>query len=223
LVTAQYGSELHDRWRAKYLAARRFMAARASHERVLIEVAAQHPLADGLRPNEEFRARLDRGRELFHRYRDGGRFCEIYVPGSRHLFEGHADRVSLSEAGRAYLTEHGVPAVAIRGDDLNVKYKGDDGVYGSADECFVAASYYRDGEFGTLVSVCSPAQMIRKTLHYIEFGVVPLNFTAPVVDGFHDYMNELFVQVPQVLAIDPRVQGDSAEAKRLRAERKPQR
>jgi hypothetical protein len=221
VVIAQYGDEVQSRWRAKYLAARRFMAARAGRERVLIEVAAQHPLTGGLRPNEEFRARLDRGSELFHRYGGGDRFCEIYVPGSRHVFEGQADRISLSEAGRTYLAEHGVPAGAIRGDDLNIKYKGDDGVYGSADECFVAASYYRDGEFGTLVSVCSPAQMIRKTLHYIEFGVLPLNFTAPVADGFHDYLNELFVQVPQVLGVDARVQGDSAEAKRLRAERKP--
>lgn len=220
-MTSEYGDELQDRWRAKYLAARSFMEARAGHERVLIEVAAQHPLADGLRPNEEFRARLDRGRELFQRYRDGGQFCEIYVPGSRHAVDGHADRISLSEAGCAYLTERGLPAAVIRGDDLNIKYKGDDGVYGSADECFVAASYYRDGEFGSLLSVCSPAQMMRKTLHYIEFGVVPLNFTAPVVNGFHDYLDELFVQVPHVLGVDARVEGDSAEARRLRAERKP--
>lgn len=197
------------------------MASRAGNPRVLIEIAAQHPLTDGIRPNEEFSARLERGRELFGRYREEGRFCEVYVPGSRHVFRGTADRVSLSEAGQAYLTGRGVPAAAIRGDDLNIKYKGGEGVYGSADECFVTASYYRDGDFGVLASVCSPGQMIRKTLHYIEFGVVPLNFTTPVLDGFHDYIDELFTQVPHVLAVDARVQGDSTEAKRLRAERKP--
>jgi hypothetical protein len=223
VVNPDYGAELQDRWRAKYLAARGFMAARAGHPRVLIEVAAQSPLDDGLRPNEEFRVRLDRGQELFRRYREDGQFCEVYVPGSRHAFHGRADRVSLSEAGGAYLAGRGVPSSAIRGDDLNVRYKGDEGVYGPADECFVAASYFRDAEFGTLASVCSPAQMIRKTLHYIEFGVVPLNFTAPVANGFHDYLNELFIQVPQVLGVNARVQGDSAEARRPRWERRRRR
>ena len=132
-------AELQGRWRAKYLAARGFMAERAGHPRVLIEVAAQYPLEDGLRPNEEFRARLDRGQELFRRYREEGQFCEIYVPGSRHAFHGRADHVSLSEAGRAYLTDRGVRSGAIHGDDLNVRYRGDNGVYGAADECFVGA------------------------------------------------------------------------------------
>lgn len=222
-MNPDYGAELQGRWRAKYLAARGFMAERAGQPRVLVEVAAQYPLEDGLRPNEEFRARLDRGQELFRQYREEGQFCEVYVPGSRHAFHGRADRVSLSEAGSAYLAERGVPSNAIRGDDLNVRYKGDSGVYGSADECFVAASYFRDAAFGTLASVCSPAQMIRKTLHYIEFGVVPLNFTAPVANGFHDYLNELFVQVPQVLGVDARVQEDSAEARRPWPKRRPRR
>jgi hypothetical protein len=220
-VTQEHENELRDLWRTKYSAARSFMAMRAGNPRVLIEVAAQHPLTGGVRPNEEFRTRLERGRELFDRYREGGHACEIYVPGSRHVIGEVTDRVSLSEAGCTYLAERGVPAAAVHGDDLNLKYKGSEGVYGSADECFVAASYYRDGDFGILASVCSPAQMIRKTLHYIEFGVVPLNFTAPVMEGFHDYIDELFIQVPYVLAVDSRVQGDSTEARRLRAERKP--
>jgi hypothetical protein len=207
-------------WRAKYLAARTAMSERAGNSSVLIEVAAQHPLRNGLYPNDEFSARLDRGRELFEIYKTGGD-VEIYVPGSRHVFEGHTDQVSLSDAGRCYLIEQGVPASAIHGEDLNVKYKGEEGVYGSADECFVAASYYRDSGFGGLASVCSPAQMLRKTLHYIEFGVVPLNFTVPVVDEFHDYLDELFEKIPRVLFGDSRLQGDSADAKKLRDERKP--
>jgi hypothetical protein len=63
--------------------------------------------------------------------------------------------------------------------------------------------------------------MLRKTLHYIEFGVVPLNFTVPVVDEFHDYLDELFEKIPRVLFGDSRLQGDSADAKKLRDERKP--
>jgi hypothetical protein len=208
-------------WRAKYAAAKTAMSERAGNPSVLIEIAAQHPLRDGLYPNNEFSARLDRGRELFETYKTGGREVEIYVPGSRHVFEGRADQVSLSDAGRCYLIEQGVPASAIHGDDLNVKYKGEEGVYGSADECFVAASYYQDSEFGVLASVCSPAQMLRKTLHYIEFGVVPLNFTVPVVDEFHDYLDELFEKIPRVIFGDSRLQGDSADAKKLRDERKP--
>jgi hypothetical protein len=65
--------------------------------------------------------------------------------------------------------------------------------------------------------------MIRKTLHYIELGVVPLNFTAPVANGFHDYLNELFIQVPQVLGVDARAQEDPAEARRLWPKRRPRR
>jgi hypothetical protein len=213
--------ELEELWRVKYSTAQALMRDRQGNPLALIEVAAQHPLVDGLYPNAEFRARLDRGKELFDRYAADGGKVEIYVPGSRHTFEGRPDRVSLSDAGRSYLVSTGVPSSAIHGEDLNSKYKGSEGVYGSADECFVAASYYKDAQFGTLISVCSPAQMLRKTLHYIEFGVVPLNVTAPTLSGFHDYVEELFEKVPLVLAVDPTFQGDSAEARRLREERRP--
>jgi len=208
-------------WRAKYSSARAFMEERAGNSRVLIEVAAQHPLTDGLYPNEEFQARLDRGKELFEMYSVEAGMVEIYVPGSRHVFEGRADRISLSEAGGRYLEQHGVPRRIIRGEDLNWRYKGKDGVYGSADECLVAASYFRDANYSTLASVVSPMQMLRKTLHYIEFGVVPLNYTVPILNAFHDYIEELFEQIPNVLSVDSTLQGDSAEAKRLREERKP--
>jgi hypothetical protein len=207
-------------WRAKYQSAQALMEERSCKPSTLIEIAAQHPLRDGLYPNDEFRSRLDRGCELFDTYKTGGT-VEIYVPGSRHVFEGHADKVSLSDAGRSYLITQGIPESVIHGEDLNIKYKGAAGVYGSADECFVAACYYKDSGFGVLASVCSPAQMLRKTLHYIEFGVIPLNFTVPTMGGFHDYLDELFEQIPKVLTVDPRLQGDSIEAEKLRDERKP--
>lgn len=210
-----------DQWREKYMHARAFMRQRAGQPGTLIEIAAQHPLADGLYPNDEFRARLDRGREVFDHYRAAGDWAEVYVPGSRHVFQGHPDRISLSEAGRAYLIDAGVPEAAIHGDDLNTRYRGDDGVYGSADECFVAASYYKDAGFGTLASVVSPAQMLRKTLHYIEFGVVPLNITAPTREAFHDYLDELFEKIPRVLTVDARLHPGSPDARSLRDERMP--
>lgn len=207
-------------WRARYETAQALMEQRKTNPRTLVEIAAQHPLENGIKPNEEFRSRLERGKYLFEEYAIRGH-AEIYVPGSRHVFLGQADQISLSNAGRAYLVQHGVPSDAIRGEDLNQRYKGTDGVYCSADECFVAASYFKDADFGTLVSVVSPGQMIRKTLHYIQFGVIPLNFTAPVLNGFHDYLDELFEMIPRILTTDSTLQGYSDEARQLRAERKP--
>lgn len=213
--------ELKASWRAKYSSARALMDERAGNLRILIEIAAQHPLQDGRFPNDEFRSRLDRGMELFNAYSAADCQVEVYVPGSRHVFEGREDQVSLSHAGRLYLLQHGIPETAIRAEDLNFRYKGTNGVYGSADECFVAASYFKDANFGILASIVSPAQMLRKTLHYIEFGVIPLSFTVPTLNGFHDYLDELFDKIPKVLAIDSTLQGNSTEAKRLREERKP--
>jgi len=208
-------------WRSKYELAHSFMKERAWNKRALIEIGAQHPLLDGMYPNQEFSARLDRGRELFYQFEATGGYAEIYVPGSRHKFEGAPDHISLSEAGRSYLMGKGMPSSMIHGDDLNLQYKGSQGVYGSADECFVAASYFKDANFGVLISVCSPAQMLRKTLHYIEFDVIPLNYTVPVADSFHDYIEELFEKIPRVLSVGPILQGDSADARLLREERRP--
>lgn len=214
-------ADLRQVWDERYRVAYSFMEERAGVARTLVEIAAQHPLRDGLRPNDEFQKRLDRGIEVFNSYRASGHHVEVYVPGSRHAFEGRADRISLSDAGCAYLIERGVPAPLVHGDDLNRRFKGAEGVYNSADECFVASAYFKEAGFGVLASVPAPAQMIRKTLHYIAFGVVPLNFTAPTLGGFHDYMDELFEKIPHVLSTDPTFQGDSAEGKRLREERMP--
>ncbi|MFJ9950799.1 hypothetical protein [Kitasatospora sp. NPDC091207] len=211
-----------QRWRDRLTAAQAFMRERSHLPGVLIEVAAQHPLVDGATPGDEFAARLRRGHALFEEFRAAGRPVEIYVPGSRHRHLGVEDASSLSRAGGDFLEKLGVPPSAVRGDDLNERYKGDAGVYGSADECFVAASYFRDGEFGTLVSVCSPAQMTRKMLHYLQFGVHPLNHTAPTPEGFHDFLYEILVAVPEVLGTEDTLQGRGSDgAERLRAERRP--
>ncbi|GAA3028372.1 hypothetical protein [Kitasatospora sp. NPDC127067] len=212
-----------NRWRDRLSAAQAFMRERQHLPGVLIEVAAQHPLVDRAVPGEEFAARLRRGHELFQEYADTGRPVEIYVPGSRHRHLGVEDESSLSRAGGDFLGKLGIPSSAVHGDDLNERYKGDAGVYGSADECFVASSYFKDGDFGTLVSVCSPAQMMRKTVHYLQFGVYPLNHTAPTAEGFHDFLYELLVAVPQVMSTDDTLQDAGSDgAGRLRADRRPQ-
>ena len=79
-------------------------------------------------PNEEFRARLDRGRQLFNQSENARCHVEIYVSGSRHVFEGRPDHVSLSEAGRSYLTSIGISPRVVHDDDLNRRYKGPEGV-----------------------------------------------------------------------------------------------
>lgn len=210
-------------WNTKLELARDLMALRQKQPRALIEVAAQHPLDDGVRPGPEFSARLDRALELHATLRAAGRDVEFYVPGSRHMYRGVADKISLSRAGCDYLIAQGIPAVGVRGEDLNRRYKGADGVYNSADECFVAASYFKDtGDFGSLHSVLSPGQLHRKMLHYIDFGVLPLAHTAPTSDSFHNYIHEAFFELPYVLLEDPNLQSpDSPKARRLRAERRP--
>lgn len=214
--------EVMRKWRSLFADARDFMRSRPRTGRTLIEISAQHPLTTDNQPGHEFSVRLRRGFALHNELQGQGFEVEIYVPGSRHHFEGHDDAVSLSSAGCGFLANLGVPLTSLHGDDLNERYKGDAGVYGSADECFVAARYFADEGFDKLYSVLSPSQMMRKTLHYIAFGVVPLNITAPVDDPYHDYLDELFEAIPTVLAIDNTLQEtESSEAHRLRRERKP--
>lgn len=208
-------------WEEKQNEALRLMEGRSHFNDILIEIAAQHPLVDGRYPNAEFSARLDAGVVLFEKYRTEGRPAEIYVPGSRHVFDGMADEISLSSAGASYLEAKGIPSSVLHGNDLNHRYRGDSGVYGSADECFVASSYFKDQQFGALVCICSPAQMMRKTLHYIEFGVLPLNYTVPTRNAFHSYVFEAIYAVPRVLNVDATVDPESTGGQRLRRERKP--
>ena len=215
-------SRAQEEWSRKYHEARALMEERCRIPSVLIEVAAQHPLVGGLYPNAEFRARLDRAVQIYGEYRSRGMSAEFYVPGSRHVDEGWPDQVSLSHAGLEYLLKQGIPLEQLHGDDLNARYRGDDGVYGPADECFVAASYFKDQGFGAMATVLAPAQLPRKMVHYIHFGVIPLAFTAPTDDPHHDLVHELFVAVPHALlaagiAPDP----ESGLSRALRAKPRP--
>jgi len=200
------------------------MASRGGQDSVLIEVAAQHPLVNGTKPGSEFTARLDRGIELFRALQKEYQLVEMYVPGSRHAHLGTADDLSLSNAGTAYLREAGIPPEVLHGDDLNTTYKGNAGVYNSADECFVTASYFKDADFGRLISVVSPVQLFRKMLHYAAFGVLPLSYTAPTDSTYHDYVEEAFDNIPYVLLTDHDLQSaESSAAAEARAERMPDR
>lgn len=189
---------------------------------VLIEVAAQHPLTSDGVPGEEFARRLDMGYELYQKQKAEGKRCKLYVPGSLHMYHGIKDPLSLSEAGRHYLLEKGVPSEDIYGEPQNKKYRGEAGVYNSADECFVASKLWEEEKFSDLFCVCSPVQSMRKTAHYLAFGVFPMVFTCPGEELFHDYVYEIFTALPYVLYQDPYLDPEESElAKKQRRERMP--
>lgn len=190
---------------------------------VLIEVAAQHPLQPDGTPGVEFARRLDMGYQLYREYQKKKIRCKLYVPGSLHMYQGKADQVSLSEAGQTYLiTRKKVSPDDIYGEEKNVMYRGTDGVYNSADECFVASQIWKDEGFSELVCVCSPVQSMRKTAHYIALGVFPSVFTCPSPELFHDYVHEMFTALPHVLYEDPDLDpAESNLAKEHRMNRKP--
>jgi hypothetical protein len=218
------GSEENYRyWNQKYEKAVELMKSRIEIPSILIEIAAQHPLDNGKYPNKEFAKRLLFGKELYEKVIKDGKNAKIYVPGSRHVYNGIADEISLSDSGTKFLFENGVPKENLYGEDLNKKYKSIKGVYNSADECFVAASFFKENNFGKLYSICSPAQMMRKTIHYLEFGVLPLNFTVPLTETYHNYFYELFEAIPYALFIDPDMQNEnSTKANKMRSERTPE-
>lgn len=213
-------------WKQKFLAAMQFMGERREEyaEGFLIEVAAQHPLR-GERPNREFEARLKCAVRLYKKLMqmdNKERVVKIYVPGSKHKFNGKTDPISLSAAGKAYLVSQGIPAEDIFGDEANDQYKREDGVYNSADECYVASELFKAGNYGCLFCICSPAQTMRKTLFYYEFGILPQCISVPTQKMFHSVIDELFDAIPNVLYRDHDWQDKTKEAFiESREERKP--
>lgn len=200
----------YEEWARKLDQAKKFMLEK-NDNKVLIECAAQHPLKDGKFPGEEFEKRLDKTIELYNTLKQEGKNVKIYVPGSRHMQNGVKDKISLSLCGKIYLVEHGVPANDVYSVGMNQKYKGLLGVFNSADECFVASQIFKNENFERLISVVSPAQMYRKTLFYIQFGIMPLNVTAPTLNSFHNYINEVFCSLPKVLTMDSTWQANDSE------------
>ena len=191
------------------------------YKNILIEIAAQHPL-DGDKPDIEFQRRLDFGRDLFNKLTAEGTQAHIYVPGSVHCYNGIQDPVSLSEAGKKYLIDQGIPENCIFGEEMNTTYKGDQGVYNSADECFVASQIFKNGKYANLFCICSPNQMLRKQLFYLSFEIIAQFYTVPCDNLAHDLIYELFETVPDVIYNDHTWQGsNSINAKRTREDRKP--
>lgn len=208
-------------WKELFNAAKENMDERCDCDDELIEVAAQHPLKKNGEPSAEFKARLDYAVRLYSEISQEHN-AKIYVPGSVHMHYGRVDVQSLSSSGKTYLINKGVPEADILADEQNEKYKGEDGVYNSADECFVASQIFKNGYFKKLHCVCSPNQIHRKQLFYIAFGVLPLFYTVPCDKMMHNLIFELFHAVPDVLINDHTWQKkDSVNGIRSREERKP--
>lgn len=178
----------------------------------LIEVAAQHPLKDGMLPNEEFEARLMYAFDLAKRLEDEGQQVHFYIPGSKHRFNSKEDLISLSLAGKQYLLQHGIEKENIFSDETNAFYAVD-GVYNSKDECYVASRIFHNGNYRRLHCVCSPNQIMRKKLFYIQFGVIPYYHTVNTDNMFHDDIWEFFHGVPNAL--------NGIPDENIRNERKP--
>lgn len=208
-------------WRGLYETAKKNTGAQEG-DAELIEVAAQHPLRKDGKPGNEFAKRLDYAVHLYQHIKSKGGEVRIYVPGSVHCYKGKPDLCSLSAAGKAYLMEKDIPENDILGAEENQHYKGEMGVYNTADECYVAAQIFFDGDYRRLHCVCSPNQLLRKKLFYIAFGIIPFFYTVNTENLVHDDIYELFHAIPEIIATDHTWQSpESRQGKRTRMERNP--
>lgn len=191
-------------WDSKYLIAKQNMDSHQNFSPfVLIEVASQHPLKEQKYPSDEFALRLDKAYEIYISYKNKGISVNIYVPGSRHMFDNIEDEISLSEAGINYLINKGVPKKDLLGDEKNILYKGEDGVYNAGDECYVTSLIFKNGQYSSLICVCSVNQMPRKYLFYLEFEVIAKFYTVTSETMFHDnFIAEIFGSFNNVLYFD---------------------
>lgn len=189
-----------NQWKEKEIEAKFKTQGRKNlYKKILIEVAAQHPLKEGKFPGEEYAKRLDIACELI----DEGTY--IYLPGSLHI----PDEIPLSEAGKEYLLQKGIPEDKI--------ITTNDEVYNSTDECKVASRILIENEFAELICICSPAQLMRKALSYISFEVYPSFRVASYDELFHSYVEEATRNIPILLNGG---EGLEREKKRLCEERK---
>ena len=136
------------------------------------------------------------------------------MPGSTHYItkngEKHVDKIPLSEAGKKYLIEHGIPELDIRANDTNIIYQGERGVYNSGDECLVASKIFKDEDCSRLISVVSPVQAFRKALFYNEFGINPEVVTVPQDKTAHNYIGESFWSLFITTFLDHTWQGEES-------------
>lgn len=203
--------EAKEYWYEKQRLAQQAMEAQRGCNGILIECASK-VLEDGLHPDFEFRARLNRTIELYHKFCLENEVVHIYVPGSLHKENGISDQCTLSTAGRRYLIERGIPDEIILGDRENELYKSYEGVLNSADECFVASRIFSDGQYRELHCVCSPIQVTRKWFYYLEFGIVPLIHSVPVADSdVMDIVTEQLRGTENVIYNDHNAQSHDSE------------
>ncbi len=191
--------DIENSWEKKYTEALGLSKDRKELcDRVLIEIAAQHPLS-GDKPGEEFKARLDYGYHLYQSLLSLGKVVDIYVPGSIHQENGIVDSISLSKAGCNYLASKGVPEQHLYGEEENERFMGDYGVYNSCDECYVASMIFKQKAYGILHCVCSPNQVLRKQLFYLNFQIIPVIHTVTSNNMYHHFTSELFHSIPKVI------------------------
>lgn len=196
--------------------------AKNNNKAVLIEIASQHPLEKDGTPNSEFKARLDKGVEIYFKNRNNNIPTTLAVIGSIHIFNNNFDPCSLSTAGKNYLISRGVSEKDIEADDAINKYKGEEGVYNSMDECFVISKLFKDGNYSDLLSIVSPYQMYRKMLTYIANGLISQCIPVYVDNMFHNPIGEIMFNIQDVLYIDHDSQDRNKEAYiNSREERKP--
>lgn len=181
----------------------------------LIEVSAQHPLVNGQEPNEEYKARLDKAIELYYLLKKDNADVKIYTTGSRHTYNGVADTVSLSTAGKRYLCKHGISQSDIYAEEVEHTYMQESGIYCSEDECKATYKLFCDTNYQRLICVCSPVQLMRKYLYYIKLGIAPDMISVPCEDMFHDPIEEIFVNIPKV------IYNDMPEIEKVRKDRIP--
>jgi len=73
-----------------------------------------------------------------------------------------------------------------------------------------------------LLSVVSAGQLLRKMLHFVDFGVYPLMHSVPTLEAAHDPVVEALVMIPDVVFEDSNLQGtDSRRAIAFRRSRMP--
>lgn len=195
----------------------------------LFSVHAQHPLVNGILPGLEFSARLRAVGEAYQaQYETHGRRILIYVAGSRHMYEGIADGVSLSAAGTQYLEDHfDIPRAVLHGEDWDEAFgfvptrskmqrdvvatqEQSGSVYCGQDEAVAATAGLRlvcrrNGiENGRLLAFCSPNQTARLTFGYLGAGLSRSEFgfspVSTVVES-HRLLSE--VVLTAYTCIDP--------------------
>jgi len=168
-----YGPELEERLkRDEELARINTLAMEDDPERngSLILVCAKHPLIDGFRPGRAFSARLDEAILRYKMMKEEGQNALIRVPGSVHF----GDKISLAEAGRNYLLEHGIPD-----DDISA-----DGVEeNGTDEITCAFSFFHQGGYKQFHICCGENQVFRNKMACMELhGILPYFHTCTTLD-----------------------------------------